>query len=332
MGEPAVHPRVQHVVAAFEARTLHAARSGREAMSALASVVADSSAATLDTLAAELATNIEALLRAAPAYAPPLNVIHQMRSSLARAQRCGHPLAVFRAAVAEAELSYHQWADRANADIAEVVSNVIADSATVFTFTLSETVLRALRLAHQRRLRFKVVLTESRPNADGCLTARALAEEGVDVEIGIDGGVGELIPYCDIMLVGAEALLSDGSAICKVGTYPSALVAKRTGVPVYVLADSYKVYPASPSASAPALDSVSRSDVLGVAAGGRASVCGHLFDRTPPELIAAVISERGMLPAALACRSIVEVTVSDFVRSSLEGGAPAGPPQDVGRW
>jgi hypothetical protein len=82
----------------------------------------------------------------------------------------------------------------------------------------------------------------------------------------------------------------------------------------------------------PTLDSVAASDVVGVAEDRGTSVCGHLFDRTPPELIAAVISERGVLPAPLACRPIVDMPVSDFGWSRRQGGAPARSPQDAGRW
>jgi translation initiation factor 2B subunit (eIF-2B alpha/beta/delta family) len=42
--------------------------------------------------------------------------------------------------------------------------------------------------------------------------------------------------------------MADGSAICKVGTYPAALAAQNHGVPVYVLVDTLKFNATSASA------------------------------------------------------------------------------------
>ncbi len=289
----AVHPKIKEIAVKFEAQELHAARSGREVMEALGLVVAGSSAASIDELAAELVLNAEALLEVMPAYAPPINVLHRIFARLDRAQGDALPVSDFREAVAKDAEAYRQWSEQARAKIALYATRVIPDGGVVFTFTLSETVLGALREAAGRGLEFRVLVTESRPNSDGTMTARALAEQGVQVEVGIDAGVGELVPRADVMLVGAEAVLADGSAICKVGTYPAALVARRSGVPVYVLVDSMKVHSTSLHGSLPALEPLAATDVLADRAAPWAPVVGHLFDCTPADLISALVTERG---------------------------------------
>jgi ribose 1,5-bisphosphate isomerase len=312
-----IHPRIKEVAVKFEAQELHAARSGREVMEALASMVAGSSAASIDDLAAELTSNAEALLEVMPAYAPPINVLHRVFSRLERAQRDALPVSRFREAIAREAGEYRRWSEHARAKIALYATRVIPDGGVVFTFTLSETVLGALREAAGRGVQFRVLVTESRPNSDGTMTARALAEQGVQVEVGIDAGVGELLPRADVMLVGAEAVLSDGSAICKVGTYPAALVARRCGVPVYVLVDSMKVYAASLLGRLPALDRLAAKDVLGDRTAPQAPVVGHLFDRTPADLISALVTERGLIHPRQVSQWMLEMPMSESLAIRL---------------
>lgn len=318
-----IHPRVREVALKFQANELHAARSGREVMEALASVVAESSAESIEGLAAELALNAEALLQVMPAYAPPINAMHRVFTRLEQAQRHTLPVCDLREAVAREAESYRQWSEQARARIAAYATRVIPDGGVVFTFTLSETVLGALREAVRSGVGFRVLVTESRPNADGLVTARALAEQGVQVEVGIDAGVGELVPMADVMMVGAEAVLSDGSAICKVGTFPSALVAKRHGVPVYVLVDSMKVHSTSLFGTLPALDPIPPGDVLGDRTRQQAPVVGRLFDRTPADLISALVTERGLIHPRQVSQWMLEMPISESlaVRLAGQGGA-----------
>jgi translation initiation factor 2B subunit (eIF-2B alpha/beta/delta family) len=313
------------LVLLFQAKGIHAARSGREVMEALAAVSADSSALETDTLGQELETNMHALIEVMPAYAPPSNVMQRIKSELDQAKSKHLPVEALRAAIAQAAASYQAWSEQARAKIAAHAAALIPAGATVFTFTLSETVLGAMREARNRGLTFKVIVTESRPNNDGRSTARSLAEIGVAVEIGIDAGVGELVRRADLMLIGAEAILSDGSAVCKVGSHPAALAARRARVPVYVLVDSQKFHSISLLGGMPVLDPIERRDIFPESEGGSAAVLGHLFDRTPAELISGLVTERGLLHPTQASSWMTSMPVSEslaarMVRPALEGG------------
>ena len=230
------------VTALFEAQALHAARSGREVMAALAAVAADSPAASVESLAAELEVNLQAMLRVMPAYAPPLNVMHRVFAEVDRGARPTFRLTDVKASLARIAVDHQAWSAHARSSIAAHAFPLIRPGSTVFTFTLSETVLGVLRETHRRGTRFRVVVTEFWPNNDGRLTARSLADEGVEVGVGIDASVGELLKDADLMLVGAEAVLCDGSVLCKVGTYPAATAARRAAVPVFVLVDTLKLH------------------------------------------------------------------------------------------
>jgi translation initiation factor 2B subunit (eIF-2B alpha/beta/delta family) len=312
-----IHPEVRGIIAQFEARELHAARSGREVVQALADVIAESKASSLGALASELEANIDALFEAMPAYAPPLNAIHRVYARFEQALASREPLAGLQRSAQEAALAYQDWAAQSRSNIARYGASIIPENGVLFTFTLSETVLYTLRAARQMGQQFRVAVTESRPNNDGLVTAISLAREGIEVEVGIEGNIGEMIPRADVMLVGAEAILSDGSAICKVGTYPAALVAKRSRVPVYVLVDSMKLHATSLMGIGSWLDPLRGQDVIPDAASGEAAVCGKLFDVTPPDLITALITEKGLIHPEGVSQWMLEMPLSDTIAARL---------------
>ena len=146
----------------------------------------------------------------------------------------------------------------------------------------------------------------------------------MDAEIGVDANMGELIMRADVMIVGAEAILTYGSAIYKVGTYPAALVAKEYSVPVYVLVDSLKFYSTSLFGQKLWLDPIQREVFNEDGITPRAAVSGHLFDRTPPELISAIVTERGFMHPEQVSTWMIDMLISESILSRLRyrGASP----------
>lgn len=316
-----MHPKVRSVIAGFAARELHAAQSGREVMDALAAVAADSPATSTESLAAELEAEIDSLQDAMPAYAPPRNVIHRVYREVEDALASGHNASQLRLTLIRTAAAYDDWSTQARRQIASQAAALIPSGSTVLTFTLSETVMEVLRQAQARGVRFRVLVTESRPNNDGRMTARSLSDLGVDVGIGIDASVAELAACSDLMLVGAEAILSDGSSVCKVGTYPTALAARRAGIPIYVVVDTLKLHVGSLFGESLPLDPIG---ALEVEPSDGAAVVGHLFDRTPPGLITALVTERGIIHPSQAGARMLEMpfshTLAERMRTTTHPG------------
>jgi translation initiation factor 2B subunit (eIF-2B alpha/beta/delta family) len=281
-------------------------------MNALCQVSADSSATTLTELVGEIEAAVDALLAVMPAYAPPLNVLHRLMSLVDAAVERQNSVASLRAAITSEAARYQEWSQQARARIGQHAVNRIPDGCTLFTFTLSETIAFTLTTAHQQGKTFHVIVTESRPNNDGRETVRILSEAGIPVSISIDACIGELIPQADIMMVGAEAIMADGSAVCKVGTYPAALVAQVHGVPVYVVVDTMKFNISSLLGISLLLDGISLGAFPVDPSITPGEVVGHLFDTTPPELIAGIITELGVI-SPFACGQVL--TALSFSRS-----------------
>jgi translation initiation factor eIF-2B subunit alpha len=128
---------------------------------------------------------------------------------------------------------------RARKRIAEVGRSFIQDGARVLTHAKSRVVMELLCRAAETK-NFSVYVTEGRPECAGYYTARKLSEKGIPVSIVLDSGVAALMDKVDVVLMGAEGVLENGSIVNKLGTYQIALVAKAHDKPFYVAAESYK--------------------------------------------------------------------------------------------
>ncbi|KXK14388.1 MAG: initiation factor 2B-like protein [Chloroflexi bacterium OLB15] len=309
-----MHPDIERLVEQFKALELHATRSGREVMLALAQVAEDSHAGSLPALMAEIDAAMDALLEVMQPYAPPLNVMHRVQIILEEAEQ-GHFSfeALQRKLIQESEI-LAQRNKFSKAALAQYVTNLIPDGAAIFTFTLSETVLSALLAAHHSGKTFRVLVTESRPNNDGLITAAELSKAGIPVSVSIDACMGELILEADLMIVGAEAINSDGSAIAKVGTYPAALLAKIQRIPVFVVVDTLKFNVASLVGLSLKLDPLVFPHNL---AYRDLPLRGHLFDITPASLITNLITEHGVFSPTEVMALISDMPQSTILNTKL---------------
>ncbi len=140
---------------------------------------------------------------------------------------------------------------------------------------------------------------------------------GIPVSVSIDACIGVLIPDCDAVFVGADVISSSGHALCKMGTYPSALVAKASGTPFYIAADTLKFDTGTLIGLPYRNEPIHRHEVLDESYPQRAQVVGHLFDETPPELVTAIITERGFLHPAAAFTVMQQMNPSEKLSELL---------------
>lgn len=83
---------------------------------------------------------------------------------------------------------------------------------------------------------------EGRPDRTGLRLSNELAKLDVPVKLLIDSAVAYSMDEVDMVFVGADGVVESGGIINMMGTYQIALVAKSMNKPVYVAAESYKVY------------------------------------------------------------------------------------------
>lgn len=162
---------------------------------------------------------------------------------------------------------------------------------TVLTHSASETVTKALRASLRTGALRRVVVAEGRPGFEGRELARALAAEGADVLLVVDAALGLHAREADVALVGADAVLRDGSLVNKVGTRLLGMACERAGTPLYAAADRFKI---SAATNLP-LEAKSADEVWPDAPPG-VSVRNIYFDRTEADLVKGYATDAGLLP------------------------------------
>ncbi len=171
-------------------------------------------------------------------------------------------------------------------------------------------------LARRGRLA-RVWACEARPVLQGArLTAWEAVRDGLPVTLIADAAAATVLATRDLaaVLVGADRIAADGSVANKVGTYPLAVLAARHGVPFLVVAPTSTVDLEVPTGAAIPIEERDPDEVRkvrGVTVAPEAvEVYNPAFDVTPPELVAAIVTERGVArpPYREALRWLVEGT------------------------
>ncbi len=177
------------------------------------------------------------------------------------------------------------------------------------------TVGAVVRVAHEKYGGdIKVYSAETRPRQQGArLTVFEFMEDNIDTTLITDGMIGTVFREgrVDCCVVGADRILRTGHVINKIGTYTMAITAKYHNIPFYSVA------PIS------TIDMITNPedvvieerdpDEIRVINGEpvtvpNAKVYNPAFDMTPPELIDAIITDRGIVrnPTEKKMRSLFE--------------------------
>lgn len=161
-----------------------------------------------------------------------------------------------------------------------------------------EGVLTTLARERAADVPLRVIVSESRPGAEGVATARAMAEAGAQVTLVADSACAAMIDEAALVIVGADSVRSDGSVVNKVGTHTLALVARAAGRPVYALAESLKI---TPSAYPLSIEEMPPEELLPEPA-PHLSARNIYFDVTPADLITGIVTEAGLIGAEARTR------------------------------
>ncbi|PUA34221.1 MAG: S-methyl-5-thioribose-1-phosphate isomerase [Candidatus Terraquivivens tikiterensis] len=163
------------------------------------------------------------------------------------------------------------------------------------------TALGVIRAALEEGKSISVIATETRPKLQGArLTAFELKTMGVPFKLITDGMVGYAMQQGLVskVLVGADRVLAkSGHVVNKIGTLTIAIAAKHFGIPFYVAAPTSTLdFESSPEDVV-----IEFRDEEEVHYVGRTRITpkgvkamNPAFDVTPPELVTAVITERGI--------------------------------------
>jgi len=162
------------------------------------------------------------------------------------------------------------------------------------------TALGVIRTAIMHGKRIEVIACETRPlNQGSRLTAWELMQDKIPVTLITDSMSAAVMRECkvDKVLVGADRVVKEG-VINKIGTYMHAVVAKAHGIPFYVAAP-ISSFDLERSYKDVEIEQRSPRELIYCAnvqlAPEGVKVYNPAFDFTPFELIAGVITEKGVL-------------------------------------
>lgn len=239
--------------------------------------------------------------------------VERMRGALQRAKAETRDVEEVKKRLVSEALAIFDEDIASNRALGKFGGELIADGATVLTHcnagalaTAGDygTALGVIRGAIDAGKRVAVIADETRPFLQGSrLTAWELAKDNIPVTIITDNMAGHVMKQgkVDCVIVGADRIAANGDAANKIGTYMVAVLAKQHNIPFYVAAPISTVDLNTATGEGIPIEERNAREVThlrdqqltpdGVA------VHNFAFDVTPNELIAAIITDRGVARA-----------------------------------
>src|SRR5712692_331771 len=251
--------------------------------------------------------------------------IERMRRALAKAKAETADVEEVKQRLVNEALAIFQEDIDSNRALGRFGADLISDGATVLTHcnagalaTAGDygTALGVVRGAIDAGKRVAVIADEARPCLQGSrLTAWELNKDNIPVTIITDNMAGHVMKQgkVDCVIVGADRIAANGDTANKIGTYMVAVLAKQHHIPFYVAAPISTIDFSLASGEQIPIEERDAREVTHVRdqqlAPDGVAVHNFAFDVTPNELIAAIITDRGVArsPYLESLKSLVTV-------------------------
>ncbi|HEV7682115.1 MAG TPA: S-methyl-5-thioribose-1-phosphate isomerase [Pyrinomonadaceae bacterium] len=250
--------------------------------------------------------------------------IERMRERLRREKAITDDPQVIKQRLVEEALSIFQEDIEANRALGRFGGELLKDGDTVLTHcnagalaTAGDygTALGVVRGAIAAGKRIAVIADETRPFLQGLrLTAWELAQDNIPVTVITDNMAGHVMKSGQInaVVVGADRIAANGDAANKIGTYMVAVLAREHKIPFYVAAPISTLDLTLKSGDEIPIEERDRKEVTHIRehqlAPDGVGVQNPAFDVTPNNLIAAIVTDRGVAraPYTESLRALVD--------------------------
>ncbi|SCV03365.1 LAMI_0H07580g1_1 [Lachancea mirantina] len=191
--------------------------------------------------------------------------------------------------------------------IGQIGVDFISDDDVILVHGFSRAVYSLLSYAAEKFIRFRCVVTESRPTQQGQQLAKLLANKKIPVKVIVDSAVGSIIHKVDKVIVGAEGVAESGGIINLIGTYSIGVLAQNSNRPFYVVSESHKfvrMFPLSPD------DLPLQSGPLDFTRSDEAKEDLNfepIIDYTSHEYITALITDLGVLTPSAVSEELIKM-------------------------
>ncbi len=178
--------------------------------------------------------------------------------------------------------------------IAEIGSKRIQSSSRILTHCHSSTVTYMFERAKKEGKQFEVICTETRPRFQGRITAQELIELDIKTTMIVDSAVRFFMNNVDLVMVGADAITSEGNVINKIGTSLIALAANEARTPFYVVSELLKFDPSTVYGDYEKIEERNPNEIWSDAP-SKIEIRNPAFDITRRNFIHGIICEEGII-------------------------------------
>jgi ribose 1,5-bisphosphate isomerase len=192
--------------------------------------------------------------------------------------------------------------DASRERVAEIGAKRIWDGMVIFTHCHSSTVTCMMAKAKNQGKNFKVICTETRPAFQGRITAKELVDLGIETTFIVDSATRTFIGDADFVVVGADAITSEGNVVNKIGTSAIAVLSHEARKPFYAVSELLKFDPETLGGACEKIEQRSTAEVWSEAP-PKLTIRNPAFDVTPHRYIHGLICEEGII----APQVVVEV-------------------------
>ncbi|XP_067939844.1 translation initiation factor eIF2B subunit delta-like [Watersipora subatra] len=212
----------------------------------------------------------------------------------------------------ELDRFYHERIKSSDEEIANKCLEKIVPGDVILTYGHSSLVLKVLVTAIKKYSNVSVVVVDSRPKLEGKEMVRKLLKAcpSASCSYALINSISYIMPKASKVLLGAHAVLANGYIMSRVGTSHIALMAKAYNVPLLVCCETYKFSHRMQTDSFVANELGDETPMVHI--NGRPGPLAPLisqanlhvlnlcYDVTPPEYVAGLITESGVIPCTSA--------------------------------
>lgn len=200
-------------------------------------------------------------------------------------------------------------ADKALGIIGKIGSRRLQDGDVIMTHCNSHAALSIITTAFESGKDISVIATESRPKRQGLLTVRHLNNFGIPTTLIIDSAVRYHMKQVDKVIVGADAIASNGALVNKIGTSQLALAANEARKSFMVAAETYKFSPNTILGNPIQIEERGSNEIIDptiLADLDNVKVKNPVFDFTPAKYIDMIVTDIGIISPSMAYTVIKE--------------------------
>jgi len=192
--------------------------------------------------------------------------------------------------------------------IQEKSADLIRDGHTIMTFGYSLTVYNIIEYAHKHS-NFSVIVVDCEPDFAGEKMCKKLRALGIGVQYCTISGLSYMMDETDLIFLGAQSLLANGSVEVAKGAGIVALVAEEDQKPVLVCCETFKFNDRS------AINALDNHNELGdskVEFDTSVQYANIMYDVIPSSLVTAAITEVGTIPSTSVATILTENEMRNF--------------------